>query len=88
MNAYRTSMGKPEKKRPLGRSRLRQVDTIKMDLKGIGCGGIDWIDLAQDRDQCRALVNTVMNLRVTLNAVKSLSSCTIGGFSRWAQLHV
>jgi hypothetical protein len=49
--------------------------------------GFDWIDLAQDRDQCRVLVNTVMNLRVAWNAAKFLSSCTISGFSRRAQLH-
>jgi hypothetical protein len=57
-------VGKPEGKRPLGRSRRRWVDNIKMDLTAIGWGGMDWIDLAQDRDQRRALVNTVMTLRV------------------------
>jgi hypothetical protein len=63
------------------------VDNIKMDLREIGWDGIDWIDLAQDRDQWRALVNMVMNLRVPKNTGKFLSSCTIGGFSRRAQLH-
>jgi hypothetical protein len=57
-------VGKPEGKRPLGRPRRRLVNIIKMDLGEIGWNGIDWIDLAQDRDQWRALVNTVMNLRV------------------------
>jgi hypothetical protein len=52
------------KKRPLGRPRRRWVDNIKMDLREIGWEGMDWIDLAQDRDQWRALVNAVMNLRV------------------------
>jgi hypothetical protein len=63
-NAYRTLVGKPEGKRPLGRPRRTWVDNIKMDLREIGWGGMDWIDLAQDRDQWRALVNTLMNLRV------------------------
>jgi hypothetical protein len=63
-NAYRILGGKPEGKRPLGRRRRRWVDNIKMDLREIGCDGLDWIQLAQDRDQWRALVNTVMNLRV------------------------
>jgi hypothetical protein len=63
-NAYRILVGKPEGKRPLGRQRPTWVDNIKMDLGGIGRDGVDWIDLAQDRDQWRALVNTVMNLRV------------------------
>jgi hypothetical protein len=63
-NAYRSMVGKPEGKRPLGRSRRRWEDNIKMDLMEIGWGGMDWIDVAQDRDQLRALVNTVMNLRV------------------------
>jgi hypothetical protein len=57
-------VGKPEGKRPLGRPRHRWMDNIKMDLREIGWDGKDWIDLAQDRDQWRALVNTVMNLRV------------------------
>jgi hypothetical protein len=56
------------------------VDNIKIDLRETGWDGVDWIDLAQDRDQWRALVNTV-NLRVPQNAGKFLSGCTIGGFS-------
>jgi hypothetical protein len=63
-NAYRTLVGKPEGKRPLGRPRRRWEDNIKMDLRSTGWGGMDWIDLAQGRDQWRALVNTVINLRV------------------------
>jgi hypothetical protein len=63
------------------------VDNIKMDLREIGWGGMDWINLAWDRDQWMALVNTVMNLRVPKNAGKCLNSCTTGGFSRRAQLH-
>jgi hypothetical protein len=57
-------MGKPEGKRPLGRQRRRWVDNIKMDLGEIGWDGMDRIDLAQDRDQYWALLNTIMNLRV------------------------
>jgi hypothetical protein len=63
-NAYSILVAKPERKRPLGRPRRRWVDNIKIDLTEIGWDGIDWIELAQNRDQCRALVNTVMNLRV------------------------
>jgi hypothetical protein len=63
-NAYRILVGNPEGKRPLGRPRRRWVDNIKMDLRETGWNGIDWTDLAQDRDQWRALVNAVMNLRV------------------------
>jgi hypothetical protein len=63
-NAYRILVGKTEGKRPLGRPRRRWVDNIKMDLRKIGWDGRDWIELAQDRDQWRALVNMVMNLRV------------------------
>jgi hypothetical protein len=63
-NAYGIFVGKPEGKRPLGRSKRRRVDNIEMDIRGIVRAGMDWIDLAQDRDQWRALVNTVMNLRV------------------------
>ena len=57
-------VGKPEGKRPLGRPRRRWEDNIKMDLQEVGCGGIYWIELAQDRNSWRALVNGVMNLRV------------------------
>jgi hypothetical protein len=64
MNAYRILVGKPEGKRPLGRSGRRWVDNIKMDLREIGWDGVDWIDMAQDGDQWRALVNTVLNLWV------------------------
>jgi hypothetical protein len=63
-NAYRILMGMPEGKRPLGIPRHRWVDNIKMDLREIGWDGVDWIDLARNRDQWNALVNTVMNLRV------------------------
>jgi hypothetical protein len=63
-NAYKILVGKPEEKRPLGRPRSRWEDNIRMNLREIGWGGMDWIDLAQDRDQWRALVNTVINLRV------------------------
>jgi hypothetical protein len=63
-NAYRIWVGKPEGKRPLGIHRRRWKDNIRMDLREIGWGGMDWNDLAQDRDQWRALVNTVMKLRV------------------------
>jgi hypothetical protein len=63
-NAYRLLVGKPEEKRPLGRPRRRRVDNNKMDLRKLGWDSMYWIDLAQDRDQWRALVNTVMKLRV------------------------
>ena len=57
-------VGKPEVKRPLGRPRRRWEDNIKMDLQEVVCGAMDWIELAQDRDRWRTLVNAVMNLRV------------------------
>jgi hypothetical protein len=63
-NAYMILVVKPEGRRPLGRQRRRWEDNIKMDLREIGCDGRDWIVLAQDGDQWRAFVNTVMNLRV------------------------
>jgi hypothetical protein len=57
-------VGKPEGKRPLGRLRRGWEDNIKMELQEVGCGGIDWIDLAEERDRWWALVNVVMNLQV------------------------
>jgi hypothetical protein len=63
--AYRALVGKSEGRRPLGRPRHRWEDNIKMDLRGVGCGGADWVDLAEDRDRWRALVYTVMILRVS-----------------------
>jgi hypothetical protein len=61
---YRVLVGKSDRKRPLGRPRRRWEDNIKMDLQEVGCDNMDWIELAQDRDRWRALVNAVMNLRV------------------------
>jgi hypothetical protein len=87
MNAYRIFVEKPEGKRSLGRPRSRWLDNIKMDLREICWGNMDWIDVAYDRDQWMALVNMVINLRVPKNTGKFLSSYTIGGFSRRAQLH-
>jgi hypothetical protein len=63
-NAYRILVGKPEGRRPLGRPRRRWVNNIKIYLREIGWGAMDWIDLAHDRDQWRALENTLMNFRV------------------------
>ena len=60
---YRVLVGKPEGKRPIGRPRRRWEDSIKMDLQEVGCGSMDWIELAQDRDRWRALVIAVMDLR-------------------------
>jgi len=61
---YRVLVGKPEEKRPMGRPRHRWVDNIRMDLQEVGCGYMDWIGLAQDRDSWGMLVGAVMNLRV------------------------
>jgi len=61
---YRVLVGKPEGKRPLGKPTHRREDNIKMDIQEMGCGGMDWIELAQDRDRLWALVKVVMNLRV------------------------
>jgi len=61
---YRVLVGKPEGKRPLGKPRRRWVDSIRTDLQEVGCGYVDWIGLAQDRDRWRTLVSAVMDLRV------------------------
>jgi hypothetical protein len=83
---YRILVGKSEGKRPLGRPRRRWVDNIKMDLREKEWDGGDWMELAQDRDQWRALVNTVMNLRFLKIAGKFLNGCTTVSFSGRAQL--
>jgi hypothetical protein len=79
-NANRVLVGKPERKRPLGRHRRRWEDIIKMDLRQTGWGGLEWIHMGQDRDRCRALPNTVMNIPVPYNVGKFLSSLAIFGF--------
>ena len=80
--AYKVLVGKPEGKRPLGRPRRGWVDNIRMDLQELGCGYVDWIGLAQDRDGWRKLVNAVMNFRVPKNAGNFLTSCKPVSFSR------
>jgi hypothetical protein len=80
-------VGKPEGKRPQGRPTRRWEDNTETDLREIGWGGLDWIDLAQDTDQWRALVNTVMNLRFAYKVGKLLSSCVTGGFLTTTRLH-
>ena len=70
---YRVLVGKPEGKRTLGRPRHRWENNIKMDLQKVGCGGMEWIDLVQDRDRWRAVVNAVMNLRVPQHVVNFLT---------------
>jgi hypothetical protein len=67
-HAYRLMVGKPEGKRPIERTRHKWVDNVNMDLRGIGWGGMDWIHLAQDRSQWRALVNMVINFRIPLKS--------------------
>jgi len=71
---YRILGGKSEGQRLLGRPRRRWVNNIKIDLQEVGCGGMDWIELAQDKDRWRALVNAVMNLRVPQNTENFLTS--------------
>jgi hypothetical protein len=84
---YRVLVGKPEGKRPLGRTRLRWEDNIRMDLQEVGCGGMDWIGLAQDRESWRVLVNAVMYLRAPSNAGNFLTSYKPVSFSRRTLLH-
>jgi hypothetical protein len=71
---YRVLVGKPEGKKPFDRPRHRWEDSMKMDLQGMECGGMDWIDLAQDRDRGRSLVNAIMSLCVPYNAGNFFSS--------------
>ena len=71
---YRVLVGKPEEMKPLGRPRHRWEDNIKMDLQEVGCGGMDWINLAQDSDRWWALLNAVMNLQVPQNVENCLTS--------------
>ena len=80
-------MGKHEGKRPLGRPRHLWEDNIKMGLQEVGCGGMDWIELTQDRDRWRVLVNAVMNLRLQYNAGNFLTSRKPVSLSRRTVLH-
>jgi hypothetical protein len=75
-------VGKPVGKRPLGRPRHRWEDNIKVDLQEMGCGGMDWIELAKEREWWQALVNEVMNLRVPQNAGNFLTNCKPASFLR------
>jgi hypothetical protein len=87
VKAYRLLVGKPEGKRPLERPRRRWVDNIRMDLGEVGWDDVDWIGLAKDRNRWRALMNSVLNLPVPLNAVKLSSVLTSSDLSSSAQLH-
>jgi hypothetical protein len=86
MNAYSIKVGKPEGKRPLGRVKSRCENNIKMYLRVTGRGGTDLIDLDQNMDQRKALLNKVINIRGPKHAGKFLSSCTTGAFSIRTQL--
>jgi len=84
---YRVFVGKPEGNRPLGRPRRRWKDNIKMGIQEVGCGGMYWVELAQDRDRWPTLVNAVMNLRVPQCTGNFLTSCKPVSFSRRTLLH-
>ena len=83
----RVLVGKPEGKRLLGRPRRRWDDNNKMDLQEVGCGGMDWIELTQDRNSWRALVNAEMDILVPQNASNFLTRCKPVSFSRRVLLH-
>jgi hypothetical protein len=86
-NVYKILVGKPECKRPLWRPRRKLEDNIKMDLWEIGLKGVNWIHVSQDRDRWRALLDTVMNLRVPYKAGNFLTSATTVSFSGRTLLH-
>ena len=86
-SVFRVLEWKPKGKRPLGRPRHRWEDNIKMDLQEVGCGGMDWIELAQDRNRWRALVNAVTNIQSPQNAGNFLNSWKPVSFSRTTLLH-
>jgi hypothetical protein len=86
-NACRLLVGKAEGKRQPGRLKRRWVDNIRMDVEQVGWGNVNWIDLAQDRNRWRALVNSVLSFRIPQNAGKLLGGLTAGGHSSIAQLH-
>jgi hypothetical protein len=73
-SVYRSLVGKPGGKRTLGRPRRRWEDNIKMDIQEVGCGVMDWIELAQDRDSWRVIVNRIMNLQLPQNAGNFLTN--------------
>jgi len=85
---YGVLVGKPEGERPMGRPRRRWEDNIIMDLQEVVCRSVDWIELSQNRDRWRALVNAVMNRRVPYNAGNFLTGCEPVSFSRWTVLRV
>jgi hypothetical protein len=87
-NAYRLLVGKPEGKRPLGRPRRRWVVNIRINLGEVGWDDEDWIGLAKDKNRWRALVNSVLNLRVPRNAGKLSGGLTSSGLWSSAQLHI
>jgi hypothetical protein len=86
-NAYKLLVGKSYEKRRLGRPRRKRVYNIKIDLREVRWGDVDWIVLAQDRNRWRSFVNSVLNLRVPRNAGKLSTGLTTGGLSSSAQLH-
>jgi hypothetical protein len=81
-------VGKPEGKKPLGRPRRRWMNNVRMDLREVGWSDVGWIGLAKDRNMWRALVNSVLKLRVQLNFGKLSSGLTSSGLSSSAQLHI